>query len=115
MEFTCRICPKACRIIVSEDGEITNAKCEKGELNAKNELLPSRKVLTTTVKTAFGKIPVLPVKTDRPIEISKIKDVMKIINKIVVNRPLSLGEVVYKNILEDINLICTVNMNRLLK
>lgn len=115
MEFTCRICPKSCRIIVSEDGEITNAKCEKGEVNAKNELLPSKRVLTTTVKTAFGKVPVLPVKTDRPIEISMFKEVMKKINRIVINRPLALGEVVYQNIIDGINLICTVNMNRLIK
>lgn len=112
MEFCCSICPKSCRITVSEGGEITNAMCEKGELEAKNELESPRRVLTTTVKTVFGNMPVVAVKTDRPIEKSAISEVMANVNGIVVTKPLSLGEVVCKDIINGVNLVSTVNMIR---
>ncbi len=115
MEFFCSICPKSCRINVSEDGKITNAMCEKGESEAKNELVNPRRILTTTVKTVFGIMPVVSVKTDRPIEKSAINEVMKKANAIVVSKPLTLGEVVYENIIEGVNLISTVNMTRRFK
>lgn len=115
MEFVCSICPKSCRITVSEDGEITNAMCEKGESEAKAELEYPRRVLTTTVKSVFGLMPVVPVKTDRPIEKTAISEVMKKVNGIVVTKALTLGEVVYPNIIDGVNLVCTTNMVRRLK
>lgn len=115
MEFCCSICPKSCRITIRENGEIINAMCEKGEAEAKNELASPRRVLTTTVKTTFGNMPVVAVKTDRSIEKKDVAEVMKIVNRIVVNHLLTLGEVVYENVIDGVNLVSTVNMVRRLK
>lgn len=115
MEFCCSICPKSCIITVDEDGVIINAMCEKGEAEAKNEMISPRRVLTTTVKTIFGTMPVVAVKTDRSIEKSKIGEVMKKVNGIVVKKPLALGEVVFPNIIDGVNLVSTVNMVRRMK
>ena len=115
MEFCCSICPKSCNITVDDEGVIINAMCEKGEAEAKNELISPRRVLTTTVKTVFGNMPVVAVKTDRSIEKSQIAEVMKKVNAIVVKKQLLLGEIVFPNIIEGVNLISTVNMVRRMK
>lgn len=115
MEFCCSVCPKSCNITIEDDGRIINAMCEKGEVEAKNELISPRRVLTTTVKTVFGSMPVVAVRTDRSVEKSKIAEIMKKVNGIVVKKPLLLGEIVYANIIDGVNLVSTVNMVRRLK
>ena len=52
----------------------------------------------------------IPVKTDKPIKKSEIFEVMKKINTVTCEKKVKIGDVVYKNITEDINLIVSGNI-----
>ena len=107
--ITCTECPMGCTVTVSLDGEsvinVVGNTCPRGKTYAINEVTCPRRVVTTTVKTDKGKT--LSVKTDGSVKKQEIFDVMKIINGITVKTPINIGDVIYKNITEDINLVAT--------
>lgn len=107
--ITCTECPMGCTVTVTLDGEnivnVSGNTCSRGKTYAVNELTCPRRVVTSTVKTTNGKV--LPVKTDGSVKKQDIFKVMDIINSIIVKTPVKVGEVVFKNISEDINLIAT--------
>lgn len=104
--ITCIECPIGCSITVSLDGDeivsVEGNTCPRGALYAKNEITCPRRIITTTVKTTDGRI--LAVKTDKPVKKSEMFNVMEKIRAIT-SEPKSIGEVVFANISEDINLV----------
>ncbi len=110
--ITCTECPNGCQVTIElNGGEILNISgnlCLKGKFYAENEIIAPRRVLTSTVKTADGRV--LPVKTDLPILKENIFSVMKKVNTITVTTPIEIGEIVFKNIDENINLIATTKL-----
>lgn len=114
-EITCIECPNGCLITAKIDnGQIINIDgftCPRGKQYAENECICPRRVLTTTVKTSDGRV--LAVKTEKPIQKAHIFDILKKINTIVVNKPVKIGEIISKNIDEDINLIAINNLENL--
>ena len=107
--ITCTECPMGCTVTITLDGEnivnVSGNTCPRGKTYAVNELTCPRRVVTSTVKTINGKV--LPVKTDGSVKKQDIFKVMDIINSITVKTPINVGDVVFKNISEDINLIAT--------
>ena len=61
---TCTVCPNGCQVRYS-DGRYEGNRCPRGEKFAEQERTAPKRVLTTTVKMADGRL--LPVRTDRPI------------------------------------------------
>ena len=104
--ITCIECPIGCSVTVSLDGDkilnIEGNTCPRGKIYAENEIVCPRRVLTTTVKTTDGRM--LAVKTERPIKKSDMESAMQKIKNII-TEPKHVGEVVYKNLSEDVNLI----------
>ena len=93
-ELVCIVCPNGCLLKIDEKTlKVEGNKCKKGEEFAISELTAPKRTLTTTVRTAFKDIPVLPVRVSGEIPKDKIFDVMKEINKTVVD------ETVIKNVL----------------
>jgi CxxC motif-containing protein len=93
------------------DGKIQNISgyiCPKGKTYAENEITAPRRVVTSTVKTADGRI--LPVKTHMPILKENIFKAMEIINGVEVKTPVKIGQIIYANIEEGIDLIATAEM-----
>ena len=113
MRLTCVECPMGCEIEVEvSDGKVLSVKgntCPRGKAYAENEVICPRRVLTTSVRSADGKM--VSVKTASPIKKSETFVVMEKINKITVTAPVKIGQVVCENISEDINLIATSNLN----
>jgi len=72
-------------------------KCDKGIEFAKTEVNHPARTLTTTVRTNFPGVPVLPVRTDGEIPKEKIPNVMHELSKVVVKNELGCGDV----LLED--------------
>lgn len=111
-ELTCIECPMGCRIEVTMDNgavvSVAGNGCPRGKLYAENEVVCPRRVVTSTVRTSFGVM--LPVKTDRPVKKSEIFNVMKIINSVVVDKKVKIGDVIVKNISDDADLIATGNL-----
>ena len=97
-EYICIVCPKGCHIEV--DGEnISGYTCLRGLNYVKQESIDPRRILTTTVKVNDKNIRVCPVKSSDTLPKDKLFASMEEINKISVNLPIKLHQVVIKNIL----------------
>ena len=66
------------------------------------------RVLTTTVRLKGGKLPVLPVKSDKPLPKDLLFECMKVINAIEYEAPAALGDIVAENISgSGVNIVAT--------
>ena len=99
----CVSCPLGCPIEVEiENGEIlsvTGNTCKRGDKYARDELTNPVRSLTTTVKLVGGNLPVVPVKSSKPVPKDKMFQCMKLINEASIKAPVKIGDVVIKDIL----------------
>jgi CxxC motif-containing protein len=118
-EILCIVCPNGCRLhaeksaegYVIEDYTISGNKCKRGVDFAIAEITNPTRTLTTTVRTSFPGVPVLPVRTAGEIPKGKIGELMNFINTIMVSRPLGIGETVAENVFGlGVNVIVTSDM-----
>lgn len=111
VNLTCVECPMGCQIEVDLEYDkviaVRGNSCPRGKAYAENEVVCPRRVLTTTVKTENGEP--ISVKTDKPVKKSEIFDVMKKINSVTAVTPVKIGDVIIKNVTDDINVIATCN------
>ncbi len=108
--ITCIECPIGCSIEASFDqGKIvvSGNNCPRGKAYAENEMTCPRRIITTTVRSESGKM--ISVKTDKPVKKEEVFLVMQLINKINPKTPVKIGDIIKENIIEDINLIATIN------
>lgn len=97
-EYICIVCPKGCHIVVDGDN-ISGYTCLRGLNYVKQESIDPRRILTTTVKVNDKNIRVCPVKSSDTLPKDKLFASMEEINKISVDLPIKLHQVVIKNIL----------------
>ena len=109
--ITCIECPMGCTIEASIDDngkiEVSGNTCPRGKMYAENEITCPRRVITTTVRAKTGEM--ISVKTDKPVKKEQMFMVMEKINKISPTLPIKIGDVLMKNIVEEINLVATSN------
>jgi CxxC motif-containing protein len=111
-ELTCIVCPISCRIEVRiEEGkatEISGYKCLKGKEYAAEEAVAPKRMLTTTVLLENGALPLLSVRTEKPIPKTRLFEAMEVLRRTKVSAPVELGQVVVKNLLDlDVDVIAT--------
>ncbi len=110
--LTCIICPKGCRITVTADEngilKTEGNSCPRGREYAVNECTNPLRTVTTTVRCDNGEV--AAVKTDRPIPKEKIFDCMKIINNCIAHLPVSIGDVIIKDVFGS-NIVASENKN----
>lgn len=101
-ELTCIGCPMGCQITVTlKDGVVTDVSgntCKIGDTYAREEVTNPRRTVTSIVKVAGGELPVVSVKTKETIPKDKIFAVMEEINKVVVQTPVKIGDVLIENV-----------------
>ncbi len=88
-----------CKITVKDLGDkkdFSGYSCPRGKMYAENEIVNPKRVVTSTVKTASGKI--LPVKTDKPVSKKDMFKVIKIINSITADVPVNAGDIIKENV-----------------
>ena len=112
----CVSCPLGCPIEVEiENGEIlsvTGNTCKRGDAYARAELTNPVRSLTTTVKLIDGALPVVPVKSSKPVPKDKMFECMKLINEASIKAPVKIGDVVIKDILgSGADIVVTNNDN----
>jgi len=111
-QITCITCPIGCRITIDK-GVFSGNKCQKGVLFAEAEMTFPVRSLTTTVKTIFPKVPVLPVKTKIEVPKEKIPEIMRELSYIIIEEEIGIGEIVAANILgTGCDIIATSNILR---
>ena len=114
----CIVCPNGCRLTVekstnNENLAVSGNQCNRGIDFAKAEIFNPTRTLTTTVRTSFPGIPVLPVRTAGEIPKGKIRELMNYINTINITQPLGIGETAAENVLDlGVNIIATSNILR---
>lgn len=111
-EIVCIVCPNSCKLSIDEQSlVVTGAKCKRGEAFAKAELTLPMRTVTTTVKTAFAAMPVLPVKTNGEVPKARMRELLSVVRGVVVTERLSLGDVVMANVLgTGVDLVATASI-----
>ena len=99
-ELICISCPIGCHLKVdTETMEVTGNTCKRGKVYGINEVTNPVRVVTTTVKVKNGELPVIPVKTKEAISKELNFKAMEILNSIEVEAPISMGDIIVKDIL----------------
>ncbi len=100
--MTCIICPRSCLLQADEeDGilKVNGYKCLRGKYFAGTEMKNPVRMISSTVRTVYKDIPVLPVRVSAEIPRDRIFDVMAEINRITVDTPISKGDLIIRNVL----------------
>lgn len=99
-ELTCIVCPVGCTLSVELEKDkikkVSGNTCPRGKEYAISECTSPVRTITTTVVCASGEI--LPVKTSVPIPKSKMMEAMDIINNVHPLLPISVGDVIIKDV-----------------
>jgi CxxC motif-containing protein len=116
-KITCIICPIGCEVTVHhEKGMISNIEghqCKKGIEYVKEELFDPKRTLTTTMMIKDGELPLVSVKTHKPIPKDKMFKVMDCISQIEVDAPIEIGDVLVKNVLDlDADMVATKKVRK---
>lgn len=98
-ELICITCPRGCHLSVDDNLNVTGNMCPRGAMYAKAELTHPVRMVTSTVVVKAKSECRLPVKTKEPIPKELIFKVMEEIDKVQVNAPIEIGDVVIKNVL----------------
>lgn len=109
-ELTCIICPRGCTLKVELEGKkilsVTGNSCPRGVKYAEDECINPQRTVTSTVRCEDGRV--IAVKTDRTIPKDKVFECMKMINSITASLPLSIGDVIIKDVF-GANVVATEN------
>lgn len=116
-EITCIACPIGCRLLVERDQSkesgysVSGNQCKRGEVYGIKERTNPTRIITSTVKIINVLLPRLPIKTDGSIPKDKIFDCMTEINKVVVEAPISVRDIIISDVLgTGVNIIATRDM-----
>ncbi len=101
--LTCINCPVGCRMTVSlsETGgflSVSGNTCPRGASYARQECTLPLRTLTAVIPVNGSTIP-LSVRTSGPVPKSMIPDIMKAISFLDISVPVSIGQVVLRDIL----------------
>ena len=107
-ELICILCPRGCRLKVDDDLNVTGNFCPRGILYAKTEMTNPTRIITSTVKIKAKNAVRLSVKTAQAIPKGKMFDCMRELDKVMVEAPIHIGDVVIHNICDTgVNVIAT--------
>lgn len=99
-ELICISCPNGCHLKVDvENNKVTGNTCPKGIEYGINEVTNPVRIITSTMKVENGELPVVPVKTNKPIPKDLNFKCMEEINKTKVKAPVKIGDVLIANVL----------------
>ena len=107
-KLICIVCPRGCHLEVDENLNVKGNSCPRGEKYGKQEVVCPMRTLTSTVKINSVLVNSLPVKTSDAIPKNRMFECLKEINKIEVNPPVMVGDIIKENILNlGVNLLAT--------
>ena len=110
----CIVCPTGCQIQAIKKGseiEFEGYTCKRGLEYAQQEYYEPKRILTTTIRVENGFLPLVPVRTDKPILKDKINDALNEIANTQVKAPIEMGDILIENILGlESNIIASRNL-----
>lgn len=116
-ELTCIVCPKGCSLRATIENDtvlsVEGNACPRGAAYAKEELMDPHRMVTSIVTVTGGHLPVVSVRTTEPIPKGKISECMKALKNVEVAAPISIGQVIFRNIAgTEVDIIATKNIER---
>jgi CxxC motif-containing protein len=114
-EIVCIGCPMGCSLTVdfveTKIYAVSGNRCKVGLEYAEKELSNPERTLTTTVKVRNGHLPLVSVRTNKPIPKGKIFDAMNLLASVEVEAPIKIGMPIITNIFDTgVNVIATKNI-----
>lgn len=107
-ELICIVCPKGCHLKIDENLNVTGNSCVRGLKYGVDELTNPTRMVTSTVVILNGEISRLPVVTEKPVPKDKIMEVMEEINKVKIEAPINVKDVIIPDVLGlGINILAT--------
>lgn len=104
-KLVCVLCPMGCKIrYKAVDGKIVSVegnRCPRGIAYLEDELREPKRIVPTSVKILNGEMPLVSVKTSKPIPKRLIPQFMDLIKKVEVEAPVNVGDVILKNVLDS--------------
>jgi len=118
--ITCILCPNGCVLDVTYDGKpsaetisVTGNLCPRGKDYAIEELTDPKRTLTTSVLVEGGTEPLVSVRTASPIPRSMIMEVREVLQGIVVDAPVAIGDLIARDIAgTGVDVIATRSVRR---
>ena len=116
-KMICIGCPLGCYLNVDYIGttirNVNENRCKVGREYAEKEISYPERTLTTTVKVKHGHLPLVSVRTNKPIPKSRIFDAMNLLAKVEVEAPIKIGESIIQNIFNTgVNIVATKNISK---
>lgn len=100
-DFVCINCPRGCQLHVDEKMNVTGNFCPRGKSYAISEITNPTRTITSTVFISSKIVRVCPCKTSIPVSKKLVFEVMKEINKVCVNAPIHIGDIIIKNVCDS--------------
>ncbi|TYB30596.1 MAG: DUF1667 domain-containing protein [Candidatus Mcinerneyibacterium aminivorans] len=102
--ITCINCPMGCEVELTVENEkiisIEGNRCPAGKEYVKEEYYNPTRILTTTMRVKNGVLPVIPVKSSKPIPKNKLKEAMIKTAEKEIEAPIRINEVLIENIVD---------------
>lgn len=118
INLTCIGCPMGCLLTAEMNKEevvcVTGNTCLKGNTYARKELTNPTRIVTSTVGVTGGDMVRVSVKTQSDIPKAKIFECMRELKGIVVQAPISIGDVILSNVAQTgIDIVATKEVGKL--
>lgn len=103
-QFICVTCPVGCTIEATVEGSklvgIQGQACKRGVAFVEEELSAPKRMLTTTVRVIGGILPLVPVRSSKPLPKGALLPAAALLRDVVLQAPVVEHQVVVRNILE---------------
>lgn len=112
-ELICIVCPKGCHLKVDEENgyTVTGNGCPRGAAYGHKELTNPTRVITSTVRVEGGTLRRASVKTSADIPKGRIFEAMRLLDGVVLQAPVAIGDVVVPDILGlGVDFVATKNV-----
>jgi CxxC motif-containing protein len=114
-EMICIGCPLGCPINVDftqkKVQSISGNRCNLGLDYAKKECFNPERTLTTTVRIKNGHLPLVSVRTSKPISKKRIFEAMTLLAKVEIEAPIRIGEIIIPNLFgTNASIVATKNI-----
>jgi CxxC motif-containing protein len=119
-ELICVICPNGCQLQADiQEGEqpavtdVTGNLCDKGPEWARQEIVNPMRTIASSVLVEDGDFPMVSVRTDAPISLKSIFDVMGEIKAVRLNAPVKIRDIIIAKVAGlPCNIIATRNVQK---
>lgn len=118
-EMLCIICPLGCNMSVQytlkDIKNVEGNRCNLGLEYAEKEIFNPERTLTTTVRVKHGHLPLVSVKSAKPLPKERLFEVMNLLAKVEVEAPIRIGDKIVANLFDTgVDIVATKKIEKTL-